>query len=41
MEYCNARNDGDRTNEDGSEINASSTMLNNLQPPVEAYWDEV
>jgi hypothetical protein len=40
-EYGNARNDGDTTNEDGGEINASSTMLNNLQPPVEAYWDEV
>jgi hypothetical protein len=37
-EYGNTRND--TTNNNGDETNAS-TMLNNLQPPVEACWDEV
>ena len=40
-EYGNSRNHDDATNDDGGETNASSTLLNNLQPPVEAYWDEV
>ncbi len=40
--YDNARNEDDATNnDDGGEANAASTLLNNLQPPVEAYWDEV
>ena len=40
--YGNARNEDDATNnDDGGEANAASTLLNNLQPPVEAYWDEV
>jgi hypothetical protein len=40
--YGNARNEDDATNnDDGGEANAASTLLNNLQPPVEAYSDEV
>ncbi len=38
-QYGNTRNDS--TNIDGGKTNASSTILNNLQPPVEACWDEV
>ena len=41
QEYGNARNDGDTTHEDGGLTNASSAMLDNVQPPVEACWDEV
>ncbi len=41
-EYGNTRNDGVVTNEDGRDTNeSSSTLLSNLQPPVEAYWDEL
>lgn len=40
-EYGDAVNDGDAANDNGCDTNASSTLLNNLQPPVEAYWDEV
>ena len=35
-EYGNLRNHDDATNDDEGETNASSTLLNNLQPPVEA-----
>lgn len=41
QEYGNAGNDGDTAHEDGGQTNASSTMLDNVQPPVEACWDEV